>query len=449
MYERGDIAQRIIDIPAEETWFSFPEVVDAEGRQGKFAKTWKYLSRKLDLPEKFCRLDRAAGLGRYAVALIGVRDGRALSSPLGKIKSPDDVLFISVFAEGSANFGAAVDDVKSPLYGKPEMYRLDLSRTAWSNANSDLVGAWPGQTTSGFLPTSKGRQAFSNDTHTSRILHFADGRLESDLFGMPRLKAVFNRLFDLAKVVGGSAETYWLVANKGLHANIDPSKVRGYKQKDLDALSDQMEQYRDQTLRVLKTVGVDIKDLGSDGSGVNPAGVFRVVAAIICGTTGIPVRMLFPETRGAQTSIYDRIAFREEKILPRQLRSAEPQIVRPFIDRMVAIGGMPKPVGIDGIPGNYNVLWPDPVSRSAADQADIAEKRSIAVSNLAKARSVGTPINPRQEQRILGFTEDGDDQDLPADLPGGDVVEETGAPPNEVNPTPPTSKPDVPMVVSE
>lgn len=409
-YERGDIAKRIIDIPAEETWFAFPEVVDAEGRTGKFYKTWKYLARKLSLAEKFCRLDRAAGLGRFGLGLVGVNDGKDLNSPIGKVDGPEDITYVSVFAEGAVTFGAAITDVKSPSFGKPGAYQVDLARAAFSNL--DQSSPFTDRTSSGSFRQTTGSLTLSANVHASRVIHLAEGRLESDLFGVPRLKPIFNRLFDLAKIVGGSAESYWLIANKGLHANIDPTKVRGYKPSDVDALSEQLDLYTNQLMRVIRTTGVEIKDLGGDGSGVNPRGVFSVVTAIIAGTCGIPIRMLFPENRGAQTSVYDRIAFREEFVLPRQQRVAEVQVIRPFVDMMIEIGGMPEPKPIDDIKGNYNVLWPDPISRSKADQAEIAGKIAEASANLAKARSLARIITPRQEQRILGFTEDGDEQDL-------------------------------------
>lgn len=427
-YERGDIASRIIDIPAEETWFAFPRVVDADGPNGAFAKAWKKLQRKLNLPEVFTRLDRAAGIGSYGCALIGLRGNNNLESPLreNSVRDPEDVLYVSVFSEATAKFGEPVVDPSNERYGKPEFYQIDFTRGAGTGGKSPVKQSG-GQTT--------------KDVHASRIIHLAEGRLESDLYGVPRLQPVFNRLYDLAKTVGGSAETFWQVANKGLHANVDPNMVGRIKQADLDRLKDDIELYRDQITRVIRTTGVDLKDLGSDV--VNPRGVFAVVAAVIAGTTKIPYRMLFATERGAATSIYDRTAFREEVILPRQTRVAEPQVVRPFVDMLIFVGALPKPKEEE-----YDVLWPDPIARSRADQAKISVDRASAAASLAKAlkdaREAGVNLLSREQQlTILGIdpseaeaedisedptgdpdtpsTPDGDDDDAQPPTPDGDT----------------------------
>ena len=44
--------------------------------------------------------------------------------------------------------------------------------------------------------------------HASRVLHVAEDCLDDDVYGIPRLKPVFDRLDDLLKVVGGSAEFF-------------------------------------------------------------------------------------------------------------------------------------------------------------------------------------------------------------------------------------------------
>ena len=48
--------------------------------------------------------------------------------------------------------------------------------------------------------------------HWQRILHLADNRIESNIYGEPRLTPVLNRVLDLHKILGVSAETFWLGA---------------------------------------------------------------------------------------------------------------------------------------------------------------------------------------------------------------------------------------------
>ena len=83
----------------------------------------------------------------------------------------------------------------------PKTYTLDLSSPDLTGINSSTV-----------------RKV---EVHYSRILHVAEGVLQNSYKGEPRLSRVFNLLDDLMKVAGGSAETFWLTANRGLQADID------------------------------------------------------------------------------------------------------------------------------------------------------------------------------------------------------------------------------------
>src|SRR5690606_38139347 len=93
---------------------------------------------------------------------------------------------------------------------------------------------------------------------------------------------------DLEKIIGGSAETFWLVANRGIHANVD--KEMDLDENDAAALSEEIDEYLHDLRRVIRTRGVDINSLGS--STVDPEGVFAPLMSIIAGTTGIPKRIL-------------------------------------------------------------------------------------------------------------------------------------------------------------
>src|SRR5690606_16993532 len=100
----------------------------------------------------------------------------------------------------------------------------------------------------------------SFDVHWTRVLHVAEGTLESNVFGASRLEASFNTLDDIWKVSGGAAETYWLAGNRGMHVDID--KEMTLDDKDADNLSDELEEYQHELRRIIRTQGVSIKELG-------------------------------------------------------------------------------------------------------------------------------------------------------------------------------------------
>src|SRR5690606_7683273 len=80
-YVRQDIAGRVVDLPAQDTWRRPPEIRDGDG-ETEFEKAWAYLVKRLHVYHYLERIDRLAGVGRYGVLMIGTRDGKPASEPL-------------------------------------------------------------------------------------------------------------------------------------------------------------------------------------------------------------------------------------------------------------------------------------------------------------------------------------------------------------------------------
>ena len=53
------------------------------------------------------------------------------------------------------------------------------------------------------------------DVHWTRILHVADNRKTSEIFGMPRLHVVYNNVLEIKKITGSSGEMFYKGAYPG------------------------------------------------------------------------------------------------------------------------------------------------------------------------------------------------------------------------------------------
>jgi len=152
-YQRGGIAARIVDAFPTATWRNPPiiEVKDDED----FNKTWAELTRRLSIYHYMERVDRLAGVGRYAVLFLGLAGGRPMDQAAQKVKDAEGLLFLSVFSEPNADVHALVDDTKDPRFGLPGRYNIS------------------------FL-SGKGidDRTFKKLVHSSRVIHVADGVLE-------------------------------------------------------------------------------------------------------------------------------------------------------------------------------------------------------------------------------------------------------------------------------
>ncbi len=346
-YDRKDIAGRIVDAWPDATWRKKPIITeDEEADDTPFEKAWTELEKRLRCLHYFTRADKLAGLGRYAVILIGVKGGTALSTALtqNQFKEPSSVIYLSVFSEQHAKVRTWVSNPRDARFGQPETYSIDLS----SNVE-------------GF--TGVGTQ----EVHWSRIIHVAEDLLENEVFGRPRLERVFNLLEDLEKVVSGAAEMFYLGADRGLHADIrDDFKV---DDKDREAMKQQLEEYSEGLRRILRTRGVDINTIG--GTVVDPSGAADKVLDLIAGTTGIPKRILIGSERGELASSQDETNF-NGRVQERREDHAEPTILRPFIDRLIWLGAFTEPK--DG----YTVEWPSLFELSDSEKVTIVKDLATA-----------------------------------------------------------------------
>lgn len=383
-YKRDGVAARIIDAPAAATWRNQPEIVDDEDpdRVTPFEEAWASLERRLRVFHRLERLDRLTGIGEYGALMIGLRGQPQTEMEATSVSGPDDVLYLSPYAECSAFIQNYDADPQSERFGKPWTYTLQI--------NSD------GKRTS--VPGSL-------STHHSRIIHVAENALEDDVFGRPRLRNVFNYLDDLLKVVGGSGETYWLEARRGLHANFD-ANAKPISSTDQEALVEQIDEYLHNMRRVIRTQGMDLKTLG--GAVANPQGPFDVIIKLISAATGIPVRIIIGSERGELASTQDDANW-AARVEERQLHFAEPMILRPLIDRLIELKALPEPTD-----GEYQINWASLSDPGERERAETADKLASAAVKFQTASKILTPDEARERLGMEGpapeVEEEPDDQ---------------------------------------
>lgn len=376
-YERQDIAGRIVDAPATATWREVPEVYEDTGTEDEtaFETAWKALAERLKVRHYFERADKLAGIGRYSVLLIGLKGQTNLEQPAASVRAPEDVIYLSPFSEKSARIVEFDEDVGSERNGLPLFYELDLSVTA----------------SGGVRRSAANRRR----VHFSRVLHVAEGLLEDEVYGMPRLQRVYNLLDDLLKIVGGSGEMYWQGALRGLVAKLE--KGFSLPPDQAKALKDEIEEYVHGLTRFIKTVGVDVNALPSVTP--DPRGAFEVALSLVSGCTGIPKRVLIGSERGELASDQDEKNWKD-RVMERQKNFAEPLVLLQFIGMMIDLGALPKPGK------TLKVEWPNLLSLSEKEQAEVANTKAQAMATYSN--SSAPEFFPPEETRkhVFGLEEE-------------------------------------------
>ena len=233
-YRRQDVARRIIDAPVNACWRLEPNVIDEGGEETAFEKAWKEMVDRVKVFHYFSRLDKLSGVGEYAVLFLGFDDGNSFDNPMEGQPKSRKLLYLFPYSMEKASVAAWATDPANERYGLPLVYKVDMR-------NAQRTGG------------------ITKRVHHSRILHVSEFLLDDDVYGMPKLEPVLNRLQDLEMLSGGSAEMFWRGAFPGMTFNLDADADA--QTLDLDDIKEQIELYMHSLKRYLRLQGVEAKQL--------------------------------------------------------------------------------------------------------------------------------------------------------------------------------------------
>ncbi len=366
MYLRQDVPKRIIKAKPAATWRNPPVIqeIESPNRSTKFEVAVDQLLKRFNVWSYLKRSDVLAGIGFYGVLLLGARGSSSLDTPIapGSMSSIEDLLFLSSYSQRFAQVKEFVTDPKSPRFGKPLNYSINLT--------GDLAGG--DIRTSTTVKKSKVANKDVVPVDASRVIHFAEELTEDEVHGTPRLEAPLNRMYDLEKIVGGGAEMYWRGAYGGfaLETLADASSTFAAS-GEIDPTV--IDEFAHGMRRWIDLEGYKLNKI--EGQDVKPAEIFKVIMQCIAAATDIPLRILMGSEQGELASTDDRKSWRDV-ITDRQTEYATP-IVRDFFDRLILWGILPAPrLG-------YDVLWPDFSKPTTMEEAEEFSKWADGIAKLA------------------------------------------------------------------
>lgn len=348
-YARGDIAERLVDAPADESWSKPPQPYDGPDEKtgtmdSPFCLAWQALATAglsgKGLLGYLHRLDRVLGLGEYAVLYLGLADGRRADEPLAGKVGPDALKYVSIFGQGDAQIGMYDTDRNTPHYGHPLSYNLRV--------------AGP-----------EGTEQETISAHWSRCIHVVEEPVTSDLVGKPRLRSVFNRLLDLEKIFAAAGEAAWNLTDPGRVISTKDGYELPTDPTARTELETQVEEFANRLRRWILMEGIDVNEL--TGRVTDPTGLININLDIIAGTRRIPKRILLGSERGELASSQDDVNWLRY-IMGRQRNQVLPQILRPVATRLIELGILPAPSS-----GQFGFTWEPLIDENRAELAGIAQ----------------------------------------------------------------------------
>lgn len=385
-YKRGDVSRRIITIYPTECWSRPPMVYETQEDQTPFEEAWNKLQVELNIFSYLQRADILSGVGRFGILLLGIDDGKDMklaADGIDDFGQPTEtaqerkLLYVRPFSEHNVKISTWESRTNNPRFGQPNTYQINFSET-----EAGLGGV--------ALPV---RQI---EVHWTRVLHLADNRDDSDVYGTPRLQWVWNRILDLKKVAGGSGEMFWKGGFPGLSVElaqgVDPSTVTF----NADQTKEDLQAYMDGLQRYLALTGMSAKSLAIQIADPRPH--VEIQIRLIAMAMGIPWRIFMGVEVGQLASEQDMTVW-NRRLQNRCNAYISPFILRPLINRLVALGVLPKPAHID-------ISWADLNAPSDKDRADVADKQTNAMSNYVR-NGVDMIMPPFEYYtRILGLTDE-------------------------------------------
>ncbi|KKL20631.1 hypothetical protein LCGC14_2453530, partial [marine sediment metagenome] len=309
------------------------------------------LAQRLGMWATLRRADTMAGLGRFSVVLIGAPG--PLAEPLPDNLPPAKLAGLWPYSEEYASVSKLVGDTSDPRFGLPEIYRLAIAGRA----------------------QAKGTRRFGRgqDVHWTRVVHVAEGLINDEVYGKPRLRAIWNYLDDIEKIHGAGAEAFWRNANALNQVDLDPEVT--LTPEELTSLQDEIDEVRHDMRDWLRTKGLTLTRHGANTA--NFASNLDAVLTLISGTTGIPKRIMLGSERGELASTQDRSNW-AERIEGRRTEYLDPHVVRQLIDRLILHRTLPPPRAADG----YTVFWNG--THEATEGEKLGQAQAMAETN-AKA----------------------------------------------------------------
>ena len=376
VWRRGDIGRRIVSLYPQATWTQSPSVYETEDEQETaFETEWNQLLSRIPIFAYLSRADELSGIGRFGVVLIGLDDGKPLSEPVEGVAASGDwaesspvprkLLYLRPLDESMVEVQSFESDTANPRYGLPTYYNLSF-----------------GDASGGSL--QQGVTIRNERVHWTRILHIADNRDNSEVFGMPRLEVVFDRVLDLHKVAGGSGEMFWKGGFPGLSLETQPDLQDVVFDKE--ATKEEMEAYMNGLQRYIATIGMSVKSLSVQVA--DPLPHMELQLRLIAAAMAVPWRMLLGSEEAKLASVEDSASWAKQ-VGKRRVDYVNPFILHPFIGRLIAVGVLPMPDTESG----FLIDWPDLNTPSDAQKAEVAERKTNALSKYV-AGGVDTLIPP-------------------------------------------------------
>lgn len=417
-WRRCALANAAVERMVEGCWVDYPEIFEGDKSKDAEALTdWdKTVARLLKKQWQAIRgADRRNLVGRYSALYIQFKDNLDPSQPVDrntvKLQGENAIAKLVPLWEEQIYPTAWNTNETSEKFGEPSMY--EIIQIPLDNQRIPEPGR--------VMPV-----------HPERVIIFAEGSDDGQLAsGRSLLEAGMNRLFDLDKVTGGSAEGYLKNASRQISFMFDDktnfAKLAAALGTDLDGLADALDAQVKRLNR--NTDSASFMQAGKaeilSVPHSDPKSTWEILVSEFAATVPIPVKVLVGMQTGERASTEDAKEWAKTRMSRRN----------GFLsDRLTALLTHYWELGVINEPvnGEITIVWSDLLApselekielmKALAEVADISvDAYGVPVIKPNEIRAAGQlPTDPQLEdlendeqddkQRRDPFDDDGDDE---------------------------------------
>lgn len=349
MYRFNTLGRKAVHALADECWQSHPEVYEDDDPE-KLTPAEQDWAEVLRLHPAVWRTvhraDRLSGVGRYGGLVLGVDDGRKADEPLGAARNgPRSLLYLRPVGEREAEVSSTDTDPTSVRFGRPTSYLVQVGDPDGDAGTTEV------------------------EVHWTRFLHMADELGAGEVYAPPRLEPVFNRLLDLRKTLGASAEMFYKGAFPGISFEV-LAELAGRSNMDKASLRAEFLAYQNGTERFMALDGATANTLAPNVADPTQHAMLQV--QMIAADLDVPVRVLLGSQQGHLAGLDDTHRW-EGKVTGRRADYLTPAVVVGLADRLAGCGVVRPPAA------GFKVWWPEVDLRSPQEKADTAVKTTQAL----------------------------------------------------------------------
>jgi len=300
MYSRNSLAKAAVDKTVRKSWQDPPWLLEkprdgSEGTTKKETRLEKAIRQhfsKIRFWTKVMEADRRGLVGRFSAVILRVADNKPTNEPLDAVQGGLDALVDIIPAwEGQLRITKWDTDPMSLTYGDPLMFEYDEGTLGPVGSHSAQQG-----------------RARKLTIHPSRIVIWSfDGSMDND----SALKAGFNDLLTIEKIVGAGGEGFWKNAKQAPILEMDKeadftkmARAMGVKAEDLvDIMNEQAANWQKGFDELLMLQGMTAKLPKIELP--DPEYFFMNALQSFCASFDIPLKVLVGTQTGERASTED------------------------------------------------------------------------------------------------------------------------------------------------